>query len=68
MPAPPVAVSGYLAALAPAPGRLMQRDFVAAPVFSAVTGSALRTLGVPTDAPLNNVILPPEGSEIVEET
>jgi cell division protein FtsI (penicillin-binding protein 3) len=41
---------------------------VAAPVFSAVTGSALRTLGVPTDAPLNNVILPPEGSEIREET
>ena len=25
-------------------------------------GSALRTLGVPTDAPVNNVILPPEGS------
>jgi len=41
---------------------------VAAPVFSSVTGSALRTLGVPTDAPLNNVILPPEGSEIREET
>jgi cell division protein FtsI (penicillin-binding protein 3) len=41
---------------------------VAAPVFSTVTGSALRTLGVPTDAPLNNVILPPEGSEIREET
>jgi hypothetical protein len=31
-------------------------------------GSALRTLGVPTDAPVNNVILPPEGSEIREET
>ena len=41
---------------------------VAAPVFSNVTGSALRMLGVPTDAPLNNVILPPEGSEIREET
>jgi cell division protein FtsI (penicillin-binding protein 3) len=41
---------------------------VAAPVFSSVTGSALRMLGVPTDAPLNNVILPPEGSEIREET
>ena len=27
-------------------------------------GAALRTLGVPTDAPVNNVILPPEGSEI----
>jgi cell division protein FtsI (penicillin-binding protein 3) len=41
---------------------------VAAPVFSNVTGSALRMLGVPTDAPLNNVILPPQGSEIREET
>jgi cell division protein FtsI (penicillin-binding protein 3) len=41
---------------------------VAAPVFSAVTGSALRMLGVPTDAPVNNVVLPPEGSEIGEET
>ena len=41
---------------------------VAAPVFSTVMGAALRTLGVPTDAPINNVILPPEGSEIPEET
>jgi cell division protein FtsI (penicillin-binding protein 3) len=41
---------------------------VAAPVFSNVMGAALRTLGVPTDAPVNNVILPPEGSEIHEET
>jgi cell division protein FtsI (penicillin-binding protein 3) len=41
---------------------------VAAPVFSTVMGAALRTLGVPTDAPINNVILPPEGSEIREET
>ncbi len=41
---------------------------VAAPVFSNVMGGALRTLGVPTDAPVNNVILPPEGSEILEET
>ncbi|MCC6196204.1 MAG: penicillin-binding protein 2 [Burkholderiales bacterium] len=41
---------------------------VAAPVFSNVMGSALRTLGVPTDAPVNNVILPPEGAEIREET
>jgi cell division protein FtsI (penicillin-binding protein 3) len=41
---------------------------VAAPVFSTVTGAALRTLGVPTDAPVDNVILPPEGSEIGEET
>ncbi len=41
---------------------------VAAPVFSNVTGSALRTLGVPTDAPVNNVILPPDNATIREET
>jgi cell division protein FtsI (penicillin-binding protein 3) len=41
---------------------------VAAPVFSAVTGPALRMLGVPTDAPVDNVILPPEDGEIGEET
>ena len=41
---------------------------VAAPVFSTVTGSALRMLGVPTDAPVNNVLLPPEGAEVGEET
>ena len=41
---------------------------VAAPVFSAVMGSALRTLGTPPDAPLDNVILPVEGSEVREET
>ena len=41
---------------------------VAAPVFSNVMGAALRTLGVPTDAPINNVILPPEGSAVPEET
>ena len=41
---------------------------VAAPVFSSVTGPALRMLGVPTDAPVDNVILPPEGAEIGEET
>jgi cell division protein FtsI (penicillin-binding protein 3) len=41
---------------------------VAAPVFSSVTGAALRLLGVPADAPVNNVILPPEGAEIREET
>jgi cell division protein FtsI (penicillin-binding protein 3) len=33
---------------------------VAAPVFSAVMGSALRTLGAPPDAPGDNVILPDE--------
>lgn len=41
---------------------------VAAPVFSTVMGSALRMLGVPADAPVDNVILPPEGSEVGEET
>jgi cell division protein FtsI (penicillin-binding protein 3) len=41
---------------------------VAAPVFASVMGSALRMLGVPTDAPADNVILPPEGSEVHEET
>jgi cell division protein FtsI (penicillin-binding protein 3) len=51
----------------PAGGQYYGGD-VAAPVFSNVMGAALRTLGVPTDAPVNNVILPPEGSEIPEET
>jgi len=32
---------------------------VAAPVFGKVTGEALRTLNVPNDAPLDNVIAPP---------
>ncbi|HEX6944918.1 MAG TPA: penicillin-binding protein 2 [Casimicrobiaceae bacterium] len=41
---------------------------VAAPVFSSVTGAALRLLGVPADAPANNVILPAEGIEVREET
>jgi len=41
---------------------------VAGPVFSNVMGAALRMLGVPTDAPLDNVVLPPPGSEIREET
>ncbi len=39
---------------------------VAAPVFSAVMGGALRMLGVPPDAPLKPLELPPEGSEIEE--
>jgi len=51
----------------PSAGRYYGGD-VAAPTFSNVMGSALRTLGVPTDAPVNNVILPPEGTEIREET
>jgi cell division protein FtsI (penicillin-binding protein 3) len=41
---------------------------IAAPVFSSVMGTALRLLGVPTDAPVNNVLLPPEGAEVREET
>ncbi len=41
---------------------------VAAPVFSSVMGSALRMLGTPPDAPQDNVILPPEGSQVREET
>ena len=41
---------------------------VAGPVFSAVMGGALRLLAVPTDAPVDNVILPPEDAEIGEET
>lgn len=39
---------------------------VAAPVFSAVTGESLRMLGVPNDAPLDNVIRTP-GDMIREE-
>ena len=38
---------------------------VAAPVFSNVMGAALRLLNVPNDAPLGNVLMPPE--EIVKE-
>jgi cell division protein FtsI (penicillin-binding protein 3) len=41
---------------------------VAAPVFSAVTGGALRLLGVPSDAPLDNVLLAPDAGEVREET
>jgi cell division protein FtsI (penicillin-binding protein 3) len=41
---------------------------VAAPVFSTVMGSALRLLGTAPDAPLDNVILPPESAAIHEET
>ncbi|MBI4938821.1 MAG: penicillin-binding protein 2 [Nitrosomonadales bacterium] len=38
---------------------------VAAPVFSNVMGAALRQLNVPNDAPLGNVMMPPD--EIVKE-
>ena len=41
---------------------------VAAPVFSSVMGAALRMLAVPTDAPLNNVVLPPDVPDVKEET
>jgi cell division protein FtsI (penicillin-binding protein 3) len=41
---------------------------VAAPVFANVMGAALRLLGVPPDAPVNNVVLPVDGSEVQEET
>jgi len=41
---------------------------VAAPVFSTVMGSVLRTLGVPPDAPGDNVILPDAAAAIREET
>ena len=41
---------------------------VAAPVFSSVMGAALRMLSVPPDAPLDNVILPPDDAIVDEET
>jgi cell division protein FtsI (penicillin-binding protein 3) len=41
---------------------------VAAPVFSSIMGAALRLLGVPSDAPIDNVVLPPEGADLREET
>jgi cell division protein FtsI (penicillin-binding protein 3) len=41
---------------------------VAAPVFSAVMAGALRAMGVPPDAPVDNVVLPtPDAPEIREE-
>jgi cell division protein FtsI (penicillin-binding protein 3) len=51
----------------PSAGRYYGGD-VAAPIFSNVMGAALRLLAVPSDAPVNNVVLPPEGSEVREET
>jgi cell division protein FtsI (penicillin-binding protein 3) len=41
---------------------------VAAPVFSTVTGAALRMLGVPFDAPTDAIVLPPPASVAEEET
>jgi cell division protein FtsI (penicillin-binding protein 3) len=40
---------------------------VAGPLFSSVMGAALRMLDVPTDAPVDNVVLPPPGSEVLED-
>ena len=51
----------------PSDGRYFGGD-VAAPVFSTVMGGALRILGVPPDAPMKPVVLPPEGSEVREST
>ena len=49
----------------PAAGRYFGGD-VAAPVFSAVVGGALRILGVAPDAPMRPIVLPPEGAEVRE--
>ena len=46
-------------------GNIYYGGLVAAPVFSKVTGAALRELNVPNDAPLDNVIAP--SAEIVKE-
>jgi len=40
---------------------------VAAPVFSTVMAGALRTLGVPPDAPVDNVMLPPPDAQEIKE-
>ena len=39
---------------------------VAAPVFAKVMEGALRALGVPPDAPMKPVVLPPPGQEVAE--
>ena len=41
---------------------------VAAPAFSSIMGAALHMLGVSTDAPIDNVVLPPEDADVREET
>ncbi|HVR93735.1 MAG TPA: penicillin-binding protein 2 [Casimicrobiaceae bacterium] len=41
---------------------------VAAPVFSSIMGAALHLLGIPADAPIDNVVLPPDGADVREET
>ena len=40
---------------------------VAAPAFSKIVEATLRTMNVPNDAPLDNVILPPPEAPLVEE-
>ena len=40
---------------------------VAAPVFSAVMAGALRMLGIPQDAPNDNIVIPPENVPEVKE-
>ncbi len=52
----------------PAGGQYYGGSVAPGPRFSNVMGQALRTLGVPTDAPVNNVILPPDGADLQEET
>ena len=49
----------------PAGGKYFGGD-VAAPVFSNVIGGALRILGVPPDAPMRPIVLPPDGSAVEE--
>lgn len=48
-------------------GRDYYGGLVAAPVFGTVMGSALRMLGVPNDAPLDNVMQPTPADMIGEE-
>jgi cell division protein FtsI (penicillin-binding protein 3) len=48
-------------------GRDYYGGLVAAPVFSSVMGACLRLLGVPNDAPLDNVMQPTSADLIAEE-
>jgi len=49
------------------PGSGYYGGTVAAPVFSAVMAGALRMLGIPQDAPNNNIVIPPEDAPEVKE-
>jgi cell division protein FtsI (penicillin-binding protein 3) len=40
---------------------------VAAPVFSKVTGGALRLLAIPPDAPMESITLPPPAAPEIKE-